>query len=347
MSTSQPYVASPASGSGGRSRFDAVVAISRQVCREHYLLRLRLMGPRPFPATRPGQFIQLGCRPPQGRMDVEVLRGGELEWSPGHRVVVDQPELCQPLALLRRPFSLAGRGEDSQGDWLEIVHRVVGVGTRWLAELKEGDVVDLIGPLGNAFELPADKSIAMLVGGGVGLPPMFYLAQALRRAGWQAVAFIGAMTRDLLPVRFVEGTPADVTGMPALSVEEFAAHGFPAVVTTNDGSAGMQGLITRGLEGVLSRQTAEQAARTVVFTCGPEPMMHAVAKLAATHGVSCQVCMEQAMACGVGTCQSCVVKIDPRPWGQSAHATTPDGRPWRFKLACTDGPVFDARHVVW
>jgi dihydroorotate dehydrogenase electron transfer subunit len=81
-----------------------------------------------------------------------------------------------------------------------------------------------------------------------------------------------------------------------------------------------------------------------VFTCGPEPMMHAVAKLAAMHDVDCQVCMEQAMACGMGTCQSCVVKIEEH---EQPHAVSETGRPWRFRLACTDGPVFRAEQVLW
>jgi dihydroorotate dehydrogenase electron transfer subunit len=98
---------------------------------------------------------------------------------------------------------------------------------------------------------------------------------------------------------------------------------------------------------VLRGQSREAAEQTLVFTCGPHAMMHAVAKLAAAHGVDCQVCLEQAMACGMGTCQSCVVKIDPAVYGQAPQGVTDDGRPWRFKLACTDGPVFDSRVVVW
>lgn len=329
-----------------RSRFDAEVEFNRPLCQEHYQLRLRIDPDGGiFPSTRPGQFIQLGCRPPNGTADMNRLLGREFEWTPGQRPRVDQPEVCDRLALLRRPFSLAGRGDDERGTWIEVIHRVVGVGTAWLAKLQPGDPVDLIGPLGNAFTLPADKSIGLLVGGGVGLPPMFYLAESLHRANWRAVGFVGALGRDLLAIDFAEGGPAPAAdGTPALSVRQFARFGFPAVVTTDDGSCGLRGRITAGLEQILKAQSPGDAARTVIFCCGPDPMMHAVAKLAAAHKVDCQVCLEQAMACGMSTCQSCVVKIEDRVNPQAHNEA---GRPWRFKLACTDGPVFDSRVVVW
>lgn len=246
--------------------------------------------------------------------------------------------------MLRRPFSLAGRGDDSRGTWIEVVHRVVGVGTAWLEQLSVGAAVDFIGPLGNTFELPASKSIALMVGGGVGLPPMFYLAQAVKQAGWSGVGFVGAMTRDLLAVTFSKEIAPDDRGAPTLCVDEFSSQGLPAVVTTDDGSLGLKGRITAGLERALAEMSADERAQAVVFTCGPEVMMHAVADLAARFGVDCQVCLEQAMACGMSTCQSCVVKIEDvnRP-----QAKTPEGRPWRYRLACTDGPVFPSKIVVW
>lgn len=330
-----------------RGRFDAVVELNRPLCREHFLLRVRVPTADTFPATRPGQFIQLGCRPPSVAIDADEFNGHALEWEPGQRPALSQPELCHPLALLRRPFSLAGRGDDEQGTWLEVIHRVVGVGTAWLAALKPGDAVDLIGPIGNDFPLPAGKSLALLVGGGVGLPPMFYLAEALHVAGWRAVGFVGAMTRDLLAVTFDSSDPKaapNPQGLPQRSVTEFARYGFSSVITTDDGSLGLRGRITAGLERYLQQLSPADAAGAVVYTCGPEPMMHAVAKLAKAHGVECHVCLEQAMACGMATCQSCIVKIEDH---QRPHGVTPHGRPWRFKLACTDGPVFPAEVVVW
>ena len=336
-----------------RGRFDARVEVNQRVCRDHYRLRLRVVlpdgatGPG-FPPTRPGQFVQLGCRPPlgpdgDGDADADLI-GRQHQWQPGSQPALHQPELRAASALLRRPFSLSGRGDDAEGTWLELVHRVVGTGTQWLAKLNVGDPVDLLGPLGNTFDLPPDKTLGLLVGGGVGLPPMFYLAEALRRASWDAVAFVGALTADLLAVGFEPAVEPDRQGGPTHSISEFSQLGFPAVVSTDDGSLGLAGRVTAGLARYLDSQSIAEANRTVIFTCGPNPMMRAVAALAAVHDVPCQVCLEQAMACGMGTCQSCIVKIRD---DQSPQGTTEQGVPWRYRLTCTDGPVFCATSVVW
>lgn len=330
-----------------RGLFRGRVEANDLICREHYRLRLRVVGSErneALPPTRPGQFIQLGCRAPDAAIDADVLLGGDREWEPGQRPNLRQLELCGPAALLRRPFSLAGRGDDAGGAWLQVIHRAVGVGTQWLAKLRVGDAVDMIGPLGNAFELTPGKSLGLLVGGGVGLPPMFYLAEALHAAKWQAVGFVGAMGRDLLAVTLNPQVVADATGSPLRTVGEYSRFGYPAVITTDDGSLGLAGRITAGLSRYLERQTPDAAGQTIIFTCGPEPMMHAVADLAAEYGIECQVCLEQAMACGMGTCQSCVVRIESptAPHGKTAH-----GRPWRYRLACTDGPVFNSQQVIW
>ncbi len=304
-----------------RGLFSAHVVENKLICREHYRLRFKVDGE--FPTTRPGQFIQLGCRTPESDPFGDV----DLDWQPGEIPTMHQPELCGPLAFLRRPFSLSGR----DGSVLEVIHRVVGVGTQWLADLRVGDVVDLIGPLGNAFELPLGKSLGLLVGGGVGLPPMFYLAEAMRDAGWDAVGFVGAMNKDLLAVTW-DGDEA----------AEFKRLGFRTVITTDDGSFGIQGLITDGLLRTLGE--LPDVSQAVIYTCGPEPMMRAVAMIAAELGIDCQVCLEQAMACGMGTCQSCIVRIEEH---DQPHGKTDDGRPWRYRLACTDGPVFDSTQVLW
>ncbi len=334
----------PAPAAPHRDRFDATVVVNTQLCTEHYRLRLALAAP--FPATAPGQFIQLGCRTPDQAADVEALRGADTQWTPDAPPQLQQPELCGRLALLRRPFSLAGQGPlPDGGTWLEVIHRVVGTGTDWLSRLQPGDAVDLIGPLGNAFTLPRGKSLGLLVGGGVGLPPMFYLAQALQSQGWDAIAFVGALRQDLLPVQWSQHHPPATDGSPVLCVTGFADCGYRTVVTTDDGSRGLPGRITDGLAKVLNRLSVGDRARAVVYTCGPEPMMHAVAQLAQRCAIDCQVCLEQAMACGMGTCQSCVVRIEAA--GQAQHGVSSDGQPWRYRLACTDGPVFDARKVVW
>lgn len=334
----QPPGAAASASYPTRGLYHAVVEANDPLCREHYRLRLRVPGR--FPPAAPGQFIQLGCGP----TDAAAYPTAAIDWRPGQRPTLGQVELCEPSALLRRPFSLAGRGDDDRGTWLDVVHRVVGTGTRWLQRRRAGDTLDFIGPLGNRFTLPPGKGLGLLVGGGVGLPPMFYLAQSLAAAGWDAVAFVGAQSDDLLAVTWVDGQQPDGDGSPRACVQEFARFGYGSVVTTDDGSLGLRGLITAGLRRYVDAMDAASRSRAVLFTCGPMGMMRAAAHLATQARIDAQVCMEQAMACGMGTCQSCIVRIEDRA---APQGVTPAGRPWRYRLCCTDGPVFDAADIVW
>lgn len=326
---------SPQHASPTRGRFDAVVESNTRVCREHWRLRLRVQGA--LPPSQPGQFIQLGCRPPG---DATGQSCEPLLWSPDHPPAPHQPELLGPVSLLRRPFSLSGRGENARGTWLEIVHRVVGTGTNWLATLRPNDAVDFIGPLGNQFTLPQGKRLGLLIGGGVGLPPMFYLSGKLAAAGWDAVAFVGAQTADLLAVTWAAKPPThDAT--PSCCARPFADNGFASVVTTDDGSLGLRGLITTGVERFLATMPVSRRRDAVAFVCGPLAMMRVTTRLTTAAGIETQVCMEQAMACGMGTCQSCIVRVQNPKRDQE---TCPS---WRYQLCCTDGPVFDGRTIVW
>lgn len=290
----------------------------------------------PFPQTCPGQFVQLQCA---DVIDADAAPA-EYDWSPGERIQLSGDELARRTAVLRRPFSLAGRRDLASGDGgprgeIDIILRTVGVGTEWLAALRPGDTVNVLGPLGNAFVLPPQNGTALMVGGGVGIPPMIYLAERLSREGVRGVAFCGATTRDLLSLT-LSGDPAS----PSLA--EFGAHGVPSVVTTDDGSAGRRGFVTDALADYLNT-TPTDPATTIIYTCGPEGMMRRVAEIARRHGVPCQVCVERAMACGMGTCQSCVIKVKkPDP-----AAPPLAGHDWCYRLACTDGPVFAAELLLW
>jgi dihydroorotate dehydrogenase electron transfer subunit len=323
-----------------RDQYPAKVLENTFLCREHY--RLTLLVPS-FPPTEPGQFVQVACR------DTSVSYSPEWEvaWSEGAALGPSGVELMQPLAFLRRPFSLAGRADGADGVRLELIHRIVGVGTSWLSELELGDGVDVLGPLGNRFRLPGPDEVPLLVGGGVGIPPMLYLATKL--AGRKGVAFCGALSRDLLPLTIVEGgmTPGADSSEPLMNVDEFARHGVGAVISTDDGSYGFRGFVTQALERYLDRHFPGGSAggvRPVVYTCGPEPMMKRVAYIAGTRGIECQVAVERAMACGMGTCQSCCIRLrrDPARDGQAFA-----GKDWIYKLACTDGPVFLGKDLLW
>ena len=311
-----------------RGQFLATVAQNTPLCREHFRLTLTL--PPTFPPTEPGQFVQLACRDVEGETD----HAAEIDWEPGQRPTVQDVDLITPTALLRRPFSLAGR----KGDECEIIHRVVGIGTDWLSRLKRGDRVSLVGPLGNKFDLPRAEETAILVGGGVGIPPMLYLGEKL--AGRRAVAFAGTLSRELLPLTLTHPASAE----PSLCIAEFARYGIPTIITTDDGSVGVKGFVTHALEHYLDNPKPEaRTPKPVLYTCGPEPMMKRVAQIAADRGIECQIAVERAMACGMGTCQSCCIRVrKPDP----AQPPLP-GSDWCYRLACTDGPVFRGVDLLW
>ena len=127
--------------------------------------------------------------------------------------------------------------------------------------------------------------------------------------------------------------------------EEFARHGVAAVITTDDGSFGFRGFVTQALERYIDREfpSKESRQKVIIYTCGPEPMMKRVGDIAASRGIECQIAVERAMACGMGTCQSCCIKVKkPDP----AIPPLP-GKDWCYRLACTDGPVFRGTDLLW
>jgi dihydroorotate dehydrogenase electron transfer subunit len=303
------------------------VLANRQLCQGHYLVRL---GGKTFPATKPGQFVQLQCRIPG-----EQAVWSEVEVAPGQWPELTGRELTEGEPILRRPLSLAGRRDTEFDVELDIIYSVVGKGTGWLARAGEGDEISVLGPLGNAFAVSDSKPKAALVGGGVGIPPMIYLASAMGAGGKGAVAFCGARSADMLPVTLAPAVDVSPDGKPSASISQFAQFGVDSVIATDDGSLGWKGFVTEPLAGWLDAMDAA-SDNAVVYTCGPELMMRAVAEICIARDVECQVSLERHMACGMGTCQSCVCKT---------KSDSEQG--WSHKLCCTHGPVFDAREIIW
>ena len=303
------------------------MAANRKLCGRHYLLRLALPE---FPPTQAGQFVQLQCRFPTPQVSIH-----EADWPARGRPRLTQPELADMEPFLRRPLSLAGREDLHDRVELELIYRVTGTGTAWLSGVAAGETLSVLGPLGNAFPLRADKPLAALLGGGVGIPPLIYLARTLAQAGKSVVAFLGVRSADFLPVSLLGDTAPRGDGGPNLCVTEFARCGVPAAVATDDGSLGFAGMASQPLLRWLDEHRVDPADLTV-YACGPEKMMRVVADACAARSIECLLSLERHMACGMGTCQSCVVKI---------RSDSPPG--WSFKLCCSDGPVFDARDVMW
>ena len=253
---------------------EAEVLDHREVAREHFVMTLD--APSIAARARPGQFVM-----------VRSLHA----WDP----------------LLPRAFSVYHA--DPEGGCIEIMYRQVGRGTGRLRQHEPGMRVQVWGPLGNAFSLPEGERV-VLVGGGVGVPPLVFWAQHLATlsAPVEVVALIGAATRDFL------------VGLDHLKRAKAAVH-----VATDDGSTGHHGLVTELLPEYL------EGAKAQVYACGPMGMLGAVARLAEEAGVPAELALEAPMACGVGACLGCTV---PRRSGGYARV-------------CTDGPVFRPEEIAW
>jgi dihydroorotate dehydrogenase electron transfer subunit len=284
---------------------------------------LELLAPR-FPASHPGQFLQVRCG------DQADTFPAALTWSRDESPSPHFGSRQGAGAFLRRPFSIADHWQDQDGQaHLVVISRTVGVGTRWLESLRPGQELNILGPLGRGFDIPNSSVPLVLVGGGVGIPPLLYLTRRLHERGHQnATAIFGATSRDLLPVQ-LSGEPA-IDGAPRRCVELAGDAPVPAIITTDDGSLGLRGVVTDALRRWHDGRSSASPT-PVVFACGPDPMLHAVAALTRKLRLDCQLCIERTMGCGLGTCLSCVVRV--------TDAARPEG--WRWALACSDGPVFD------
>ena len=253
------------------------------------LFLTRLSCPTIAAGIEPGQFIQLRLRE-------------------------------EPVPLLRVPLSVAAA--DGTAGTVDVLYEAVGPKTTLLSRLRPADSVSCLGPLGNCFPMPGPEQSAILIGGGVGLPPLLFFAHALKHAGHAGVALlVGARTAS--------------KHVPLARLQAAA----PAVaIATDDGSAGHAGLVTELLE---TRLAAADAPGTVVYTCGPHPMMRAVASICAREAAPCYASLEEYMACGYGVCVGCVVETIEPADGLERSAYE------RYSRICVDGPVYDATHVVW
>jgi dihydroorotate dehydrogenase electron transfer subunit len=305
---------------------NATVVGNCRICREHYRLTLGMPGRI---SASPGQFVHIG---PAAGPSSDYRTRDECAWITGGDMVRNSQ-----APMLRRAFSIAGLRENGDGVEIDVIYRVVGRATHWLESVQVGDRISTLGPLGNCFAIRKDKPKAWLISGGVGLPPMLWLAEALRAASRQCVAFCGAQTADLLALTLDGSTPPAVDAARAtLSAEEFTRCDVPMVISTDDGSLGYHGHIGAALT-AYHEANSTKVDEIVVYTCGPERMMRFVAEFCTVRGIECYACMERSMACGTGTCQSCVVPV--------RDETDPEG--WRYQLCCTEGPVFKAEVVIW
>jgi dihydroorotate dehydrogenase electron transfer subunit len=253
----------------------ARVVKNTRLCNEHYCLTLK--SDIVASTAKPGQFVNLRI---DGREDL----------------------------LLRRPFSVAmTRPVQSL---FEIVYRVVGQGTRSMTELRRGEKVDLMGPLGTGFHLPDKPMNCLLLGGGVGVSPLWGLAAQLSKKKNKVIALLGFRSSDRV-----------------FGEDIFRRHHVETIVTTDNGSYGLRGFVSDHVEEVLKHPVDH------AYVCGPDPMLNAVLPMIRKAGITGEVSLEERMGCGYGVCLSCVATV------------LEDGVVERKRI-CTDGPVFDLERVV-
>jgi dihydroorotate dehydrogenase electron transfer subunit len=240
---------------------------------------------------------------------------------------------CDPALPMRRPISLMR--VDAKSGWVDILFKVLGEGTRLLAGRKPGDALSVMGPIGKAFEFSLNKPRPLLIGGGVGMPPMIFLADAMRaiKGGYQPLVILGSEVPFPFQSRpskiMVPGVPNDViAAMPLLD-----DWGIASRLASKQGYPGVfEGYVTDLARAWLNALTPEQRKEVEVYACGPHPMLEAVAKLAREFHLPCQVSLEEFMACAVGGCAGCTVEVQT------------DKGP-AMKRVCVDGPVFEADSV--
>jgi dihydroorotate dehydrogenase electron transfer subunit len=245
---------------------------------------LTLVAPEIADQARPGQFVQIAV--PSGRE-----------------------------FLLRRPFSI--HQASRKGGWagtLEIAFSALGPGTQWLTTVEAHHSLDVIGPLGRPFPFPREPTNCLLVGGGYGAAPLYFLAQELRARGKRVDMIVGARDQERI-FKPVEAKRLSVA----------------VTMTTEDGSMGERGKVTDVLPSMVTRSESE-----VVYACGPNPMLRAVAEYCSEQGIPTQVAVEELMACGMGVCWTCVVPVIRR-----------DGSGWDYLRSCLEGPVFSGARVWW
>ena len=231
------------------------------------------------------------------------------ESKPGQFVHIRCSEGYNPL--LRRPFSISKIKEQKS---IEILYEVVGKGTKLLSQKKVGEELDVLGPLGNGFEIFVGLKLAVLLAGGMGVAPLLYLAEALRSKETETLVLIGARTKKLVFFK-----------------KEFASLGCKVKISTEDGTQGFKGLVTDLFKNLLSESRflyLKEKNKSSVYACGPPEMLKEVAEISQQNNLFSQASLEERMACGVGACLGCPVKIRGE-----------------YKMVCKDGPVFNLKDI--
>jgi 2-polyprenylphenol hydroxylase and related flavod oxin oxidoreductases len=273
-------------------------------------------------------------------LDCQILAHYQFEGDQ-YILTLDSPEIAKATKpgqfvhitvsdslAMRRPISIMS--VDTDNGTFDLLYKVVGEGTRQLAERKIGEVLSIIGPIGNGFEL-TDKKLPLLIGGGVGMPPMIAIAQQMKDTNHDPFVILGSeVPFPFTPELSKMGNPCPNASHTMPLLEEWNIACRLASLQNYEGV--FKGYVTDLAREYLNTLSTDELAQVEVYSCGPHPMLEAVAKLAKEYDLPCQVSLEEYMACAVGGCAGCVVEVQT------------DAGP-AMKRVCVDGPVFDATTV--
>jgi dihydroorotate dehydrogenase electron transfer subunit len=322
-----------------KSQFVGIVVDNCEIVPDHFSLRMKADFAR---EPSPGQFLQVMCDPVAHKPEP---RYRSIDYSDDEMPALRGFELLERRPFLRRPFSIASYSPAAGGSasgperkfqklitWLGAEFEIIfkrnpgGPGTEALARHRLGDEIDVVGPLGRGFTVEPVPERSVLVGGGIGSPPLVFLAEELVRRGSDVKVFLGALAKDKIPFRFADSNEG--------GIDRFEKLGIRPVICTDDGSAGVKALVTEPLLNYLERNPGVLSS-TRIFACGPRPLLSALNGIADRFHLPCQALLEERMACGIGACISCVCAV--KEPGQKAH----------FTRICVEGPAFDVKKVMW
>jgi dihydroorotate dehydrogenase electron transfer subunit len=227
-----------------------------------------------------------------------------LSYKPGQFLMIRIRNGIDPF--LRRPFSIY----NVDNEVIEILYKIVGKGTDIMKDLREGDPIHILGPLGNGFIIKNDIETPILVAGGIGIASLNLLAGSISRISGIKDTYLligGKKEADIMPI------------------DKYIKMGYSVEISTEDGSLGIKGMVTDLLEKRVS-------SKSTIFACGPNEMLKKVSEIAGKYNILCQVSLESSMACGMGVCLGCVVKV------KNIN---------RYKLVCKDGPIFNGNEILW
>ena len=289
-----------------------------------------------YPKTRNTLYVEqanlISHKAYQGEQYHMMLKAPETSAhaKPGHFVHIQ----CNESIFMRRPMSIMR--SDSKNKMIEILYKVHGAGTDALSNKRIGEKIDLIGPIGQPFKMKGYKKRPLLIGGGVGIPPMIFLAEHMKNTTKNLNPLVLMGSEIPFPFKnqpskiIINEMPSDVTAsMTLLEDWKIASR----LTSLKDYAGCFDGHVTELADIWLEKLDPDQRKEVEIFSCGPTLMLKAVSKLAKKYNLSCQVSLEEYMACAVGGCAGCTVLIK-----------TENGN--EMKRVCVDGPVFEAKNVI-